>query len=296
MKYNQASSTAFSVLQGILYVAQSTEHNYLVSDDIVSIGKQILNASPEGKKRLKRLQSPLVKLSVKAKEYLLLPGITRQYILRKRYIEDQTLDAIARGVTQVVNLGAGFDTLAWLLHRKHPKVNFIEIDHPQTQCFKKEALLTTPALTMTNMHFISVDFEKQDLKTALNEYSGFDSNKPTLFICEGVMMYLEEPQIHNIFNAISELTGVGTLLLFTSLEPLQGTTNNYRKLLLTYLKLIGESIKWTQSRNKIPDYLNKQHCELQAIIATDELKQLYIKNPTSYKFHYGEYLVLCRFN
>lgn len=35
MKDNQASSTAFTVLQGILHIAQSSDHAYLVSKEEV---------------------------------------------------------------------------------------------------------------------------------------------------------------------------------------------------------------------------------------------------------------------
>ncbi len=297
MKENQASSTAFMVLQGLLYIAQSTEHAGLVADDIVTIGKQILEASKEGKKRLRQLHNPLLPWVVGLKEYLFLPGITLHYVLRKNYIEDMTRQAIADGVTQVINLGAGFDTLAWRLKDRHPQVNFIEIDHPDTNRLKTLALAVpgTPTTELVNMHFLSVDFTEQNLDSALREFSYFDSDRPTLFICEGVLMYLEIAAISELFNAINQLTGEGSLLLFTSVEPQGSKANNTRALLYRYLDFIGEPIKWSLDSEKLPAFLHQQHCHLQARADTHELKRRYLKSDTTTTLHHGEYLVMARF-
>ena len=294
MKENQASSTAFSVLQGILYIAQSTPYAFLVSDEMASIGNKIMSASEEGQKRIQQIQSPWFLVALKIKEYLLLPGITLHYVLRKRYIEDKTRQVIADGVTQVVNLGAGFDTLAWQLHEKNPQVNFIEIDHPDTSLLKTQALVgRSPDLA--NMHFLSVDFNHQNLEEALNGFSKFEAQRPTLFICEGVMMYLEASEIDLIYESIAKLTGTGTLLLFTGVEPQGSKRSNVPGLLFTYLKLIGEPIKSAIDSEIIPEILSRYTCELQSIAATDDLRKSYIKGESTGRFHYGEYLVLTKF-
>lgn len=260
----------------------------------------ILAASPEGRKRLQQAQSPWSVLSRKLQEFLLLAGITVHYVLRKRYIEDQTRQAIKQGVTQVVNLGAGFDSLAWRLHKQHPEVNFVEIDHPQINKLKTQALLgqdpdVQNVAQASNMHFLSVDFTQQDLQSALGGCADFDSSRATLYICEGVMMYLEAAEIKGVFDAIEQLSGQGSLLLFSCIEPQHSDKNNVRNLLFSYLKLIGEPIKWVLKSEEIPAFLSQHNCELQQMAATDELKQRYITKKSDYTYHHGEYLVLCRF-
>ncbi|WP_111979968.1 class I SAM-dependent methyltransferase [Algibacillus agarilyticus] len=295
MKENEASSTAFTVLQGILHVAYSTPHQYLVDKDIVETGELILKGSEEGRKRLKQITSPLSKLSTKLREYLLLPGITVHYVLRKSYIEEQALKAISEGVTQVVNLGAGFDTLAWRLHHVHSQVNFIEIDHPDTHKVKSEALLSDSSNKKDNMHFLSVDFTQQDLYSALDEFSAFDATRKTLYICEGVMMYLEVDEVNAIFSAIDKLTGADSLLLFTCLEPQHSPKNNVRSLLFSYLNMIGEPIKWELESQYMNKYLADKNCKFLALADTPELKKHFITHDSNYVYHEGEYLVLCRF-
>jgi methyltransferase (TIGR00027 family) len=224
-----------------------------------------------------------------------LPGITLHYILRKKYIEEQTRKAIDEGATQIVNLGAGFDTLCWRLHKQHPHVNFIEIDHPDTHKLKYRALASKAEQT-DNMHFLSVDFNDQDLKSALSNFDKFDQSKPTLYICEGVMMYLTEEEIGHMFDAIRSMTGKGSQLLFTALEPKESPNNNTRKLLYIFLNLISEPLKWEKNSEQIPTFLNAHQCTMKARAATPTLQKNYLNPDIPATLHHGEYLVLASFD
>ena len=295
MKQDQVSSTAFTVMQGILYIAQSTPFSYLVKDEVVEVGNQLLMDSEEGRKRLNQLKSPILPLTVKIKEYLMLPGITLHYILRKSYIEDKAVEAIKNGTVQVVNLGAGFDTLAWRFCQQHKEVNFIEIDHPATSKYKKKAL-QKDASNIDNMHFLSVDFSQQNLYQALSEYEHFDDSLPTLYICEGVLMYLSKEDIDLLFDSIAKLTGTNSQLVFTAIEPQHSPKNNIRNLLYFYLKTVNEPICWTQDSTQLEQFVQTQNCTLEAYADTAELRRRYIKEDKTPTLHWGEYMVSVRFN
>ena len=121
-------------------------------------------------------------------ERLMIPGITLHYVLRKRYIEDYTLKMLYAGCTQVLNLGAGFDTLAYRLAKRYPDVDFIEVDHPATHQVKTQTLMTLEE-TYENLHFLPVDFTTQRTEDVLKQSSRVASGTPTLCILEGVLMY-----------------------------------------------------------------------------------------------------------
>lgn len=295
MKQDQVSSTAFTVMQGILYIAQSSPFSHLVKDEVSEVGKQLLMDSEDGRNRLKQLTSPILPLTVKIKEFLLLPGITLHYVLRKSYIEDKTIEAIQKGAKQIVNLGAGFDTLAWRFCQQHKTVNFIEIDHPATSKYKQQAL-QKGAADLDNMHFLSVDFSQQNLYQALNECEQFDTSLPTLYICEGVLMYLSKQDIDLLFTSISKLTGANSQLLFTAIEPQHSPKNNVRNLLYLYLKAVNEPICWTQDSAQLEEFVNAQNCSLEAYADTGELRRRYLKEDKIPTLHWGEYLVSVRFN
>ncbi|MFT4930059.1 MAG: methyltransferase (TIGR00027 family) [Phenylobacterium sp.] len=294
MKDNEASSTAFTVLQGILYIAQSSPYSYLVDDDVVTVGRQILQDSETGRKLLKQLSGPWFSISVKIRERLLLPGITLHYILRKRHVEALTRQAISDGTTQVVMLGAGFDTLSWRLHQQHAEVNFIEIDHPATQAVKAQAL-NKQGNKGSNMHFLSVDFAKQDLKTRLGGLAEFDPERPTLFICEGVLMYLSEKDVTLLFDSIRDLTGSGSQFIYSVLEPQKHPKNTIPSLLYYHLKLLGEPINWDIASEDMAEFVKQQGCELKSMAGRDELLAAFVKDDANIRLHSGEYFSHCQF-
>jgi methyltransferase (TIGR00027 family) len=108
-------------------------------------------------------------------------------VARSRYAEDLLAQAVARGVTQYVLLGAGLDTFT---HRNpYPSLRVFEVDHPATQQWKHELLLTTGLPTPANLTYVPVDFERQSLPAQLAA-AGFDTTVPTFFAWLGVVPYL----------------------------------------------------------------------------------------------------------
>jgi methyltransferase (TIGR00027 family) len=110
---------------------------------------------------------------------------------RTRFIDAQAMGAIDRGVTQVVVLGAGYDDRA--LRFRTPGVRFFEVDHPDTQADKRRRLdgLDTDVDAIT---LVPADFRVDDLATALAG-AGQRSDAPTLFLGEGLLVYLDEMAI-----------------------------------------------------------------------------------------------------
>jgi methyltransferase (TIGR00027 family) len=108
-------------------------------------------------------------------------------VARSRYAEDLLAQAVARGVTQYVLLGAGLDTFA---HRSpHPALRIFEVDHPATQQWKRELLLAIGLPTPANLTCVPVDFERQSLPAQLRA-AGFDTAIPAFFAWLGVVPYL----------------------------------------------------------------------------------------------------------
>lgn len=292
MKENKASQTAYTVLQGLMYVAQKTRHQSLVTQEMREYGKAILSATQEGQKRLRQIDQPGFGWSVRIREALLVPGLTLHYILRKKAIEYRTRHLIADGVEQIICLGAGFDSLALRLANEFRHVNIIEIDHPETQRDKVKALQKSQ---LDNFHYLDIDFTHQNLQDRLGQFPHFHKDKRSLYICEGVMMYLSDTDITHMFEALRSLSGVGTDFLFTALEPENSPQNNSRKLLYLILKLMGEPIKWDIPQTDIADFLKTQNCTLCHLDNSDSFKKLFLTADDQSVLHRGEYLVQASF-
>ncbi len=289
MKKNRASSTAFTVLQGILYTVEKPAYRRLVSRESIDAARRILSCSEEGRRRLKQLDSRLFRMAAPLFEGLMVPGISRQYVLRKRCIEDYTLRGIGRGVKQVVNLGAGFDTLAFRLSSRWEKVRFLEVDHPATGELKRRALWErgTP-----NLGFIASDLTARDLLGKLRGFPGFNPARSTLFIAEGVLMYLDELHVAKLLETLGASTDGEQRFIFSFVEPAQRNLQSRGGLLRLYLKFKGEPLLWAVSREKLGRFLGNHGYALKAIIPARELKKRYLTANRRERLHEGELIAV----
>src|ERR1700733_14197321 len=106
---------------------------------------------------------------------------------RSRYAEDELAHAVSHGVTQYVVLGAGLDTFAY--RNPHAGLRVFEVDHPDTQAWKRERLLAANIEIPSSLTFVPIDFEQQTLDGGLTN-TGFDANAPAFFSWLGVTPYL----------------------------------------------------------------------------------------------------------
>lgn len=291
MKEDKASSTAYTVVHGILHTAKNPALRFLVSDETVQACEKILAASPEGQKRLAQLASPVKSRLLPFLEWLLLPGITLNYVLRKKFIAENVIQGVAYGATQVVNIGAGFDTLAWRLSKKLPLVNFIEIDHPATGREKIKALCNETVVAK-NLHFLAADLSKQSLESVLNGFAGFDPRRKTIYLCEGVLMYLEEEHVIGLFDALKKLTGAGSTFIFSCMEPNESEKNNIRPLLHLYLTLKNERYNWYIRERDLPDFLTKRDYSLKAVADSKFYRNNYLREGFKGAVHRGEFVAV----
>jgi methyltransferase (TIGR00027 family) len=114
-------------------------------------------------------------------------GLRAFLVVRSRYAEDLLARAVAAGVTQYVLLGAGLDTFA--CRDPYPSLQIFEVDHPATQQWKRELLLSSGLPSAANLTYVPVDFEHQTLPEQLRATS-FNPDAPTFFSWLGVVPYL----------------------------------------------------------------------------------------------------------
>jgi methyltransferase (TIGR00027 family) len=87
---------------------------------------------------------------------------------------------VARGLRQVVVLGAGLDTFSLRNPYADLGVRVFEVDYPATQQWKRERLRQAGLAIPGSLTFAPVDFERQSLADGL-EAAGFDADRPAFF-------------------------------------------------------------------------------------------------------------------
>ncbi len=118
---------------------------------------------------------------------------------RTRFAEDALAAAVVRGVRHLVVLGAGLDTFAY--RNPHPGLRVTEVDHPDTQAWKRARLAASGIAAPSSLTSLGVDFERESLADRL-ELDG-----PTFFLWLGVVPYLTPDGFGRTLQLVASRTG-----------------------------------------------------------------------------------------
>ncbi|WP_224360289.1 class I SAM-dependent methyltransferase [Hyalangium versicolor] len=125
-------------------------------------------------------------------------------VTRSRFAEDRLQEAVARGVRQYVLLGAGLDSFAYRQPAWAAGLRIFEVDHPASQQEKQARLRNAGIVPPENLVWAGIDFERTSLREGLLQ-SGFDPHVPAFMSCLGVLVYLEEAAVHQVFTFVGSL-------------------------------------------------------------------------------------------
>ncbi|MBE9229940.1 SAM-dependent methyltransferase [Phormidium sp. LEGE 05292] len=131
---------------------------------------------------------------------------TRFIAVRTRFYDDFLMSA-QLGVSQVVILGAGMDARAFRLPW-HNGTRVYEIDRPEVLQYKDSILQDVPAKCFRTV--IKADLTDNWVDTLLSQ--GFCVTHPSIWLLEGVLMYLPQIAVFKLLQKISELSVDGSFL------------------------------------------------------------------------------------
>jgi methyltransferase (TIGR00027 family) len=130
-------------------------------------------------------------------------------VLRTRYFDDRIMHGLARGIRQIVILAAGMDTRAYRLSFPDGTRVF-ELDRPEVLSYKQEKLGNT--LPHCIRHTVGVDL-REEWQSKLIQ-AGMNTTERTLWLVEGLLIYLEEAAVVTLFEKIDSLSAPNSILLF----------------------------------------------------------------------------------
>jgi methyltransferase (TIGR00027 family) len=138
-------------------------------------------------------------------------------ITRSRYSEDALAEAVARGVRQVVMIGAGFDSYALRRPEAAREVQVFEIDHPATQGLKRSGIAACGLGALEGLHFLAADLSRESLGAVLAR-SSFSTDAPAFFSWLGVTVYLDRETNLATLRAIAGCAAPGSELVFSYVD------------------------------------------------------------------------------
>jgi methyltransferase (TIGR00027 family) len=137
------------------------------------------------------------------------PPFAHEPVARTTFL-DAALERHIADIDQLVVLGAGNDTRSYRLPAE-TRVRCFEVDTAKTQTLKRE-MLGIAGVDTSRVTFVAADFMNKDwFEKLLN--AGFEPDKPSFFLWEGVTMYLDRGAVENTLRTIAG-TAVGSVVAF----------------------------------------------------------------------------------
>ena len=203
-------------------------------------------------------------------------GARSSAVARTRLIDDTIAAALARGIDQLVILGAGYDARAYRLPGLSD-VDVFEVDHPDTLT-KKQAVLRRASLDApSRVCSVGIDFRSADLDRVMDA-AGFSRQARTFILWEGVTNYLTEAAVNTTLRWCAR-AAAGSQLLFTYVHRAvlddPGAFAGTEKLFAT-LKAAGEQWTFGLDPANLASFLDHRGLELEQDIGSAEYRARYL--------------------
>ncbi|HEY3362163.1 MAG TPA: class I SAM-dependent methyltransferase [Methanosarcina sp.] len=216
MKEEQASLSAMTTAYIRAY--HSMHDTPKIFDDFLAyslIPQEVLALIEQGLRKDKQFNDPEHTV-VSSDQIIALSSLTKatNVLSRARYTEDALEEAFRQGVKQYVILGAGMDTFAFRRPEMMDCLEVFEVDHPATQNFKLLRLSELGWECPEHLHFIPIDFTKENLAAALTLSSAYDPNVKSFFSWLGVTMYLTREEVFQTLRSITDIAPEGSVVIF----------------------------------------------------------------------------------
>ena len=255
MHDEKPSKTACKVARNILTLGAKPDVADVLPPCMVAATERLLIASGAASaKTVRWSRSPLMICLYRAFDWMM-PGQFESFAHRKAFCERQVRESIGVGASQILVLGAGYDTMGWRLAPEFPQVDFFEIDHPATAALKAKGIEEMGP--RPNLHLIAEDLRQHRLVDVLANDRHWDQSAPTSVIAEGLLQYLTPDAVRDLFTQCASVAGE-TRIAFTYIptrEDGRPDAGPLTGLVLWLLKVGGEPWLWSIRPEQLGQFL-----------------------------------------
>ncbi len=148
----------------------------------------------------------------RAKYEQFMPGVNGAAVARIRFIDECLAEGLQNGLKQMVIIGAGYDTRAYRIKGIQEALKVFEVDHPDTQAVKTATIRTIFGDLPKHVVHVPVVFGQDRLDEKLFDL-GYDPGLKTLFIVEGLLMYIPPTSVDLLLAFIARASGSGSAVV-----------------------------------------------------------------------------------
>jgi methyltransferase (TIGR00027 family) len=219
--------------------------------------------------------SPLRRLFIKK---VMPPGIHEYVLARTKVMDAAYAKALQEGFDQIVLLGAGFDTRPVRFAERNHGTKIFELDVPNTQEAKLDVFRRRHVAVPEDVLFAPIDFDSQSIDEVLTK-AGFENGMKTLFLWEGVTMYLGEVAVNETLAFIRDSSAAGSRVVFDYLyASVLRKENGYYGEEGSYdmVSRVGESWRFGLEEGAIESFLDERGFDCAVHYAPKDLERLYL--------------------
>ena len=207
-----------------------------------------------------------------------IPGGYFYEVARSRHMDDIVVEETRQGATQVVLLGAGYDTRAYRLLDQTPGVRFFEVDQSAMSRRKRRKLGRVIDRVPDDVVFVELDFERDDPAAAMRA-AGLWTSTRSLWLWSGVSMYLTVNAVNRVLGLVRESSGADSALAFDFMyraalegsDEFHGVRESRR-----YVEEQGEPWHFGLDRDELPSFLSERGFRLESDLGPDDLARRYL--------------------
>jgi methyltransferase (TIGR00027 family) len=256
MRRDRPSTTARKVALNVISLGAKPGMEQELPAGIVDATARLLVAADVVGERTVRFARTRAAVAIYEAFDWMMPGQFEAFAHRKAFCETQVREGVAAGATQVLVLGAGYDTLGWRLAPDLPGVRFHEIDHPATARRKARGIASLGP--RENLHLIQADLGDRQLGDVLAAVESWDSGAQSVVIAEGLTQYLAPAAVRDLFLQCGAATGAGSRVAFTYVgtgDDGRPDVGRWTGLTLWLLRASGEPWRWSIRPDELPQFL-----------------------------------------
>jgi len=223
-----------------------------------------------------------IRANVKNKSKKLTPGMYVYMLARTAFFDTVFIEALNKKISQIVLLGAGYDTRAYRFAMLNKGTKIIELDMGTTQNRKMKCLKKAQIDIPRSVRLVPIDFNKEELKEVL-EKAGYENYEKTLFIWEGVSYYLAPQSVDALLEFVYRSSHKESVIAFDYvIEISKENIRNYygvKEFAQTWRKhRSNELFRFEIEEGKIASFLEQRGLKIVNHLDNEEIERTFLLN------------------
>ena len=208
----------------------------------------------------------------------LMPGFYEYITARTAYFDHIVEQALRENFSQIVFLGAGYDSRPYRFKDLIKDTRIFELDIHTTQQYKMKLLLQKNIPIPGQVTFVGINFNTETLEDVLFK-AGYHKGQKNLFIWEGVTYFLLPKAVDDTLNFIKSTSSVGSTVCFDYVAFWSEMLNAYgvkRSVESMRTNIPGEPGRFSIERGKIESFLSDRGYKIIDHLTAEDMERKFL--------------------